>query len=65
MACIPCFGKECRSEEMEFVSWVLLLMCWLNFGPWDMALLRKCRSRHLQSMFRLSLRESSMELDLI
>lgn len=50
---------------MKFVSWVLLLTCYLNFGPWNIALLRKCRSKHFQGMFRLSHKENCMKLDLI
>lgn len=59
MACVPCFGKAYLSEEMNFY---FLGSCCLNFSPWDRGLLRKC-SRHVQSVFRLTLREIYMELD--
>lgn len=58
MVCVHCFGKACLSEEMNFN---FLWSSFLNFGPWD--LLRKS-SRHVQSVFRFTLREIYMKLDL-
>lgn len=45
------------------MNFSFLGFCCLNFGHWDMGQLREC-SRHFQGVFRLTVREVCMKIDL-